>query len=214
MIYSRLTIATAVLLNLLLIGTVMSQCSGCTPRPLESPHYATSDPAVVRLHMTNLLGDAGSCTGWKADEDLVVTAGHCCVVSNIAYSADGDHAVLGGTFVPLIVDEQHDVCVLRGRIKGRVIYLASQDPEIGGRVWTAGFPHEMYLISDGFWSGRNYEGNGVSSSVVGKGASGSPIMNAEGEAVGVLIMKFGDMDSLGAIAPLEWVRAAIIRARI
>ena len=111
-----------------------------------------------------------------------------------------------------IVDAEHDVCVLRGSISGDVIQLANWDPVIGERVWTAGYPRGTFLISDGFWAGRNEEGQGVSSSVAGFGASGSPIMDVSGRTVGVLVARYKDMDNLTFITPVEWVRAALIRA--
>jgi hypothetical protein len=215
MVYTRTTIAIAILLNTLLAGVVLVSLLGCGQVvPPGTPKYTVSDPAVVRLLIIDDSGGTGQCTAWKVGPELVMTAGHCCTPDNVAYSAEGPHAVLGSSFTPVVVDAKHDACVLRGKITGDAIVLAAKDPEIGERVWTSGFPHGTFLISDGFWSGRDSDGNGVASTTVGGGASGSPVMNVDGQAVGILVAKYRDMDGLTFISTIEWARAALARAEL
>lgn len=173
-----------------------------------------SNPPVARLAVTSLIDptDSGSCTIWKTTDGLAVTAGHCCEPGK-SYTATGPHAVPGASFEMLVDDDEHDVCVLRGKMLGQPVGLALFDPQVGERIWTAGYPRGKYLISDGYWAGRDDNNEGVCSSVAGFGASGSPIMNVRGESVGVLIKRFGDMDSLTFVAPIEWVRAAVAQAK-
>lgn len=214
---TRTRIAFAVFLNVLLVGTLLAHCVGCTPLPPGTPSYSVSDPAVVKLLMVDKDGEVGQCTAWKVDAHLAMTAGHCCVdddVPYVSYTAEGRHAVDGAEFVPVIVDAEHDVCVLRGDIAGDVIRLATKDPQVGARVWTAGYPHGTFLISDGFWSGHDGDGDGVASTTVGGGASGSPVMAADGHAIGVLRARFHDMDGLTFTSRLQWMRAALTRARL
>lgn len=192
---------------IVIVLTFLTAC-GAMPHML-GPAPTLSDPAVAKLSA----GDDGSCTVWKTTHGLAITAGHCCDVGML-YSAEGPHAVPGATFEVLFDDDEHDVCVLRGKLSGDVIFLANQDPQIGERIWTAGYPRGKFLISDGFWSGRDEENEGICSSVVGFGASGSPILNLRGESVGVLIKRFGDMDNLGFVAPIEWVKRAVIAAKL
>jgi hypothetical protein len=189
---------------------LLTACSACgsTPNYVTSQAPTLSDPAVAKLSV----GGEGTCTIWKTTDGLAVTAGHCCEPDTM-YSATGPHAVPGATFEVLFDDDTHDVCVLRGKMLGQPITLAAFDPQIGERIWTAGYPHGKYLISDGYWAGRDEENEGICSSVVGFGASGSPIMNSRNESVGVLIKKFRDMDNLTFVAPIEWVKRAVAVAK-
>jgi len=195
---------------LAVVIALLTACSACgsAQHPGQAP--TMSDPAVAKLQA--LAEDAGSCTVWKTTDGLAVTAGHCCEMNEI-YSASGPHAVAGATFTVLVDDDIHDVCVLRGELRGNAIKIALYDPKIGERIWTAGYPRGKFLISDGYWAGRDEDNEGICSSVVGFGASGSPIMNTRGESVGVLIKRFGDMDNLTFVAPIEWVRRAVLMAR-
>ncbi len=181
---------------------LVAQCFGCGA---ASPRVALPElyrPAVTRLEIVGL----GKCTAWKLSEDLVATAGHCC--------NEGAEYVLGsapvGTPSPVVLvdDDVHDVCVLRGKMAGDPIALASEDPAVGAPVWTAGYPVGWFLISSGFWSGRDEDNEGVCSVVVAGGASGSPILDVHGRAVGVLIKKIQGMDNLTLVATIEHLRAA------
>jgi len=190
---------------------LLTACSACgtTSSNLTGPAPTMSDPAVAKL----LVNDEGSCTMWKTTDDLVVTAGHCCDVGTV-YGGHGSHVIPGSIFTVLVDDDVHDVCVLHGKMIGKPITIAMYDPQVGERIWSAGFPRGKFLISDGFWSGRDEGDRGICSSVVGFGASGSPILNLQGESVGVLIKRFGDMDNLTFVAPIEWVKRAIFKARL
>ncbi len=187
--------------------------ASCAPQMLGAPTAppTTSDPAVVKLVISDAEGEAGHCTAWKVGTSLIATAGHCCE-EGYTYSTKGSHAVEGSAPTILVDDDEHDVCILRGAISGKVISLASSDPDVGEVVWTLGYPRGTFLISDGYWSGRNEDGKGVCSVVVNPGASGSPILNTDNEAVGVLIEYRQGMDNLAYIANLDWLRAAVASA--
>lgn len=178
------------------------------PKVFESSRVpATSDPAVIKMSMTDTEGNSGHCTAWKVGANLVATAGHCCEVGNV-YGAIGSHAVKASVFTLLVDDDEHDVCILRGVIAGNVINLATTSPGIGEVVWTAGYPRGSFLISDGYWSG-NDENGGICSVNVNPGASGSPVMNMRGEAVGILVRYMPGMDNLAYVTTLESVHAAV-----
>lgn len=210
---TRPIVALSILVNMLLVGVILVQCLGCHTLPPETPSYSVSDPAVVKLLMMDEHGDEGQCTAWKVGTDLAMTAGHCCDDATLNYRATGLHAVPGQSFTVLIDDDKHDVCVLRGEILGNIIPIALRDPIIGARIWTAGYPHGTFLISDGFWAGRDEDGNGVTSSTVWGGASGSPVMNADGQAIGVLVAAYHGFDSLTFISTVEWARVALVKAK-
>lgn len=178
-----------------------------------------SDVAVIQL-VTFKDGKAdGECTAFKVDERHVMTAGHCCETEEghtFSYSGKGPHAVPGASLKVVFDNDDHDVCVLRGPVVGAPLWLADQDPAIGDRVWTAGWPRNHFLISDGHWSGRRGTGKderGVTSTVGWYGASGSPVMDRRGRVVGVLIEIMRGQDNITRVAPLEWLRSALEHAR-
>lgn len=212
----------------LLFLALMSACGSCAGR--QYPHQAPTmmDVAVVKITSINAKGEeVGYCTAWKLDENRMVTAGHCCVYDETPADADpllilmgavetvekdvpmftmeGPHAIPGAVAKPIHRDADHDICILQGKMNGAPIALAKHDPPIGERVWTAGYPHTTYLISEGIWSGRE-DGQGVASTSVWGGASGSPVMDTDGRAVGVLVAYYRPFSTLSFIAPVEWLQ--------
>lgn len=127
----------------------------------------------------------------------------------IGYYAKGPYSVPGAAFEAVFDDDVHDVCVLRGKLRGAPLALAASDPPRGGHVWTAGFPQGVYLVSEGLWSGRrdNHD-DAIASIGVWQGASGSPVLDAQNHVVGVTQAFFPPMSNLTIITPLEYLRTA------
>jgi len=125
----------------------------------------------------------------------------------------GDYSTPGESYTPLVDDDEHDVCVLRGHMSGNSIHIARRDPGVGDSVWTEGFPRGIFLISTGYWSGRDEDlDRGITSSTVGFGSSGSPILDSENRAVGVVSARYREMDNLTIVATVEWMRRALASA--
>jgi len=187
---------------------------GCRHEYVSGRAPTLTTPAVARMIHRGQF----HCTVWKVAEGLEMTAGHCCEDEE-TYNLEGEFAVPGAELSVLIDDDAHDVCVLRGEMRGAPIQLAPHDPPVGEVVWTAGYPRGIYLRSEGLWSGRSridddtYD-TGICSAVGGFGGSGSPIMDVEGRAVGVLSRRYQEMDNLMILSPIEWVRDALRRARV
>lgn len=181
-------------------------CASCTraPRPVLLPHLYAPAVALLQLHTP---GGDGHCTAWKIGDGLLATAGHCCE-DGYTYSLRGDGTSLKDEPPTVLVDDDvHDVCVLAGTLRGRAIELADEVPDIGAPVWTAGYPRGYYLISSGYWSGSGNESD-RSSVVVAPGASGSPILNEDGRAVGTLVAYVPTTDNIALVSRLEWLRRA------
>jgi len=227
------------IVTLLALLLALVSCSACGPKVYPQQVPTMMDVAVVKLVLINHKGEKeGTCTGFKIDENRIATAGHCCeydapvvkegqeetdqilklfgveeteTVDVPLFHMEGSHAIPGELATVIKKDTEHDVCILRGKMKGAPIRLAPHDPAIGERIFTAGYPKGTFLISEGIWSGRHEE-RSVSSSVVWPGASGSPILDHEGRAVGVLVAYYHPLNSLTLIAPLEWLRTHVILA--
>ncbi len=190
-------------------------CSSCTHSPVPDSPRTQDVPAVAKLIILDGEGNReGICTAWKASETLIVTAGHCCDPGQ-GYMLDGDSGVPGSRIVPLVDNDNADICVLHAQMKGAPIRIARTDPAIGARVWVAGFPKGYFMIGDGYWSGRDMTSDNrrcmFSIDAIG-GYSGSPVLNAEGEAVSVLVEGY-----LGASVTfgvnLDQIRLALRKAR-
>jgi hypothetical protein len=187
---------------------VLVACSACGAR-MPGGMPTDSDPTVARQ-----ISPEGNfqCTAWKVGENLVMTAGHCCE-DDTSYTMAGDHAVPGESYTTLVNDDEHDVCVLSGHLDGPVVRIAKRDPYIGEMVWTEGYPRGIFLISTGYWSGRNGDlERGITSSTVGFGSSGSPVLDGDNQAVGVVSARYREMDNLTIVATVEWMRRALQKA--
>lgn len=206
--------STWVALGIVLVST----CSSCAGRQIPDDVPTMTDVAVAQLVLIEQGKEAGFCTAFKVGPERIMTAGHCCE-PDAQYITRGPHGVPGNMPTVLYDDDEHDVCVLKGRIAGQAFALANQDPPIGARVWTAGWPKGHFLISDGYWSGRHYDGGdgagerSVASTVVCGGASGSAVLDSRSQVVGVIIELVPGSDNITRIAPLEWLRAAATIAK-
>lgn len=177
----------------------------------------TSDPAVALLRVSENGEKAGTCTVFKVGSDLVMTAGHCCEKDDPAvirtYVAEGPHAIAGASFEPIRIDSKNDVCVMKGKLRGAALSLAKHDPQVGSHVWTAGYPKGIFLISSGYWAGRDDDGEAIASVAVWGGASGSPILTPDNEVVGILRAYYPPMSNMSVVAPIEHLRTSLLIAR-
>jgi S1-C subfamily serine protease len=125
----------------------------------------------------------GSCTAWIIGESEVMTAGHC--LSN--GQAMAIYNFSGLTAWTMAIDRNVDLGVLYvPGLHGPALALASSDPEVGQDVYTAGYPAKIFIEGAGTWSGRDDDGDGVVALTSYHGASGSPILNRDGQVVCVL----------------------------
>ena len=196
-------------LAVVMLVVLMVTCS-CGPRlRLDGPHLY--HPTVSKLNMHSAFG-RGHCTAWKIDEGLIATAGHCCD-TKYTYTVEAGYAPDHAQSLTIAVDDDvHDVCILRGELDGDVIALGLE-PEVGAPIWTGGYPAGWFLLSAGTWSGRDWYGHAICSSVVTQGSSGSPILDARGRAVGIVSATVRQIDNLTIAVPVEHIRTALLIAR-
>ncbi len=221
--------------------------AGCIKYETKLP--TTKNYGVARLGIIVDHEEVGYCTVWKIENDMAITAGHCCTSVEevlvereqrkqfekfikllqgeevteeeeteekppvIEYTAYGNAAVKGAKFKVLRDDDANDVCVLQGPMNGLPISIASQEPAVGERVWTLGYPKGVFLISDGYWSGMWRQDTMVASTAIWGGASGSPVLNENGEAVALLVRYMPPMSNMTLMTPIEWLVANVKSAQ-
>lgn len=210
------------LLMVLMIALQVCGCSRAAPLAPEIP------PTTMLVTVGQLVrSDGGTCSVWKADEDLVVTAGHCCA-EDLTYEIRRAAVVPGAELEVLVDDDKADVCVLRGYMIGPPLELAPRDPDIGSLVFSAGFPRGYYIRSMGLWTGRvswtdpetkEVETGAVNSTYSQPGVSGAPLIGQDGRVVGVVQScglepdKQHILENVNIATPIEKVRNALRKAR-
>jgi len=192
----------------LVFAILLAACGACGARQYPEQVPTMSDPAVVKLEAVLEGETIGYCTGWKISPTHMMTAGHCCDEEGTKFLMHGPHAIPGEVAEITYANQEHDVCVLKGKMKGAPIEIAERDPVIGASVWTAGYPKTHFLITSGHWSGRDDENNGKASVGVWGGASGSPIMDSNGKAVCLLVAFYPPMSNFALCTPIELLKIA------
>ena len=168
----------------------------------------------------SLLG-SGFIIGTTSGGSIGLTAGHVCApppdIEGGKFSSEITVALWGGaeykaTAIKII--PSLDVCVLElENVWLPPLRFAPSPPKHGERVYTAAAPYGqfdsgMVLVFEGFYSGvqtsvpvPDEPGNAYSmldsyTMPTGPGSSGAPIVNAEGEVVGMTIIRFGPLENM------------------
>lgn len=174
-------------------------CLSCTRPGLQA--------ARINLQLPN--GQAiGSGSGFAVRDSRgnvhLVTAGHVCEAALAAHTTMSlTFGVVGGTatggeYYPKYIDLTHDLCALGELVDaGQQLDVLEfgERPAIGDPLTIVGAPYGVYpLTSDGImigWASHNRQTYLAGASpTVGPGNSGSPVMDAEGKVVGVLVLGY------------------------
>ena len=164
----------------------------------------------VREHVVVLESEMGGGTGWFIDERHIVTNSH--VVAGApeptVWTVDGEEG--SSSLVGRVDSWRPDLALLETDIDGSPLPLgASADLDPGQPVLQVGHP-----LGFGYWVpslgrylrheeafGRNADYDDIYTSVVGRqGVSGSPLLNLDGEVVG---LTWGGTDRTGPQDPDE-----------
>ena len=175
--------------------------------------------SVVKVHVTDKNGDHGIGTGVVVSENHVATS--CHVIAN-ALSA---HITKGGRRydpIALKADWHHDLCILKfDDLPLKPLPLGdSADLKYGQEVFSLGFPQNSPSPQPSF--GYIKALYPLDDSVVIRtsagfrlGASGGPLLDDEGEVIGITTLKSpGRYNSFYYSLPVEWVKQLLTQPDI
>lgn len=144
-----------------------------------------------------VLGDRwevlGSGSGFAVSDTLMVTAEHVCSATD--YEARIAIRNPSGTLVlmtPVKRDSLGDVCLLRGDHSLNPLKVSSRDVQLGDHIWIYGSPLGVDgIVTSGYagkmmWLSSGVPRRALSIQAFG-GNSGSPVLNEDGLAIGVLV---------------------------
>ena len=183
--------------------------------------------AVVRLEVLDRLGnEQGSGTGFfVSPEGWLVTNHHVIEGAQrvVASLADGERLEITGV---LAVDEENDLAVLATtgeRFSALPLARSSLDVEIGEGVVVFGGPLGLAgTLSDGIVAAVRRPGDRALgrdetfevarlqiTAAISPGSSGSPVLNLDGEVLGVVVSQAVFGQNLNFAVPIEAVRALL-----
>lgn len=200
----------------LLPAMLLAACG--TPLPVGGDFVAVAEraaPAVVTIL------DAGGAigSGFLLEESgLLVTTAHGLRGHRAPAIAGADGRQVAARV--LRVSEDDDLALLepRGPIAGRGLPLASRPPVVGSRVLALGNPFGLGLVaSAGIIGavpgtlGRDGPLAGLlqTDAAINPGNSGGPLLNAQGEVVGVVSAASSPGQGIGFVVPAARVQALL-----
>lgn len=166
----------------LLLALLLSACAGTVTVETQ----ATVRPVEVMLSRTVLLNDPG-CTGVRIGGGQVLTAKHCIAGEDSSLKVGDDYS----GYTVSYIDHDHDFIVMVGDRPLDRIRLPNA--LIGERVYIVGYPQSIddseqhATVTDGIFTGVEYEGMQRVTAYAYYGNSGGGAWNEAGELVGILV---------------------------
>lgn len=195
---------------LIAIGLVFLTVNGAAARSKDDAVVVVADP-IVFLEMK----DVGDCTGFVAHSgfgDLIVTAGHCLEDSKGALITAKDSIGRVYDVEPVYFDTLHDIAIFRGpsdHPPSAKLSLACHAPvSVGDAVTMTGFPLDFgkatvsgkiagMPIAWGPWPDVYRV-----AMFAGPGNSGSPVMNSDGDVIGILVGGNPSWPGMSMVVPI------------
>lgn len=171
--------------------------------------YSTAADSIFVLRMSDPAGKTvGTATGFLVAENLLLTNAHVANAGSISVR-------MGSLQVPCVtkrVDDWNDLalCEMAAKSSAAPIRFAATEASPGATVYALGNPQGLEkTISQGLFTGvREVDGRRVAqvSAAISSGSSGGPILNSDGELVGVAVFYLKDGQALNFAVPLDIVR--------
>lgn len=170
-------------------------------------------PSVVTIRAYGATGEQirlGS--GFFLSDGRVVTNSHVVAGAEWVEIMDQEENLLGTAPYAEVLSTRSDLAVLPELSSGQPgLPVSGKTPRPGDEVWVIGSPEGLHgSVSNGVVSAvRSLDGQRYLqvSAPVSSGSSGGPILNAEGEVVGVVVSFVTDGQNLNFGVPADQVRA-------
>jgi len=160
--------------------------------------------------------DAGQGTGFIINnEGYIVTNAHVLVGGTKVQAINSDQEIIGASFIGY--DANLDIALLK--ISGNYESLALGDSnkvQVGERVIAIGNPLGLqFSVSQGIVSAIHREGPAgfeayiQTDAALNSGNSGGPLINQEGEVIGINNFKIGSGENLGFALESNYIKSAV-----
>lgn len=168
--------------------------------------YQKIAPSVLVLEVHSAAGEVIALgSGFVISEGRVVTNAHVCNAGEV-------YVEVGPAKIPAqpeAKDVVNDLCILKvgAELGSKPLSLAAADPSPGDTIYVLGNPEGLSrTISSGLVSAvRTLDGKPAIqiSAAISHGSSGSPVLNSEGEVVGVVSSMLSEGQNLNFAVPVR-----------
>ncbi len=200
---------------LLLLSILFNSCSSSTVNNVDSHKLDAKEIYKRTVNNTvTVVTESGLGSGFFVDTNKIITNYH--VIENIdkaniiLNNSDKKYTVLGY----LAVDKANDLVLLQIDFNNvNFIKLESKMPQPGEKVYAIGSPIGLAkTISEGIVSGiRDFEHKKLLqiTAPISQGSSGCPILNEEGNVVGVAVAGIDNASNVGFCIPSNFVNTLL-----
>lgn len=170
-------------------------------------------PSVVTIEAFGTDGNAmGLGSGFLLRDGRIVTNNHVVAGAEWVEITDQKEQLLGTVPYAEVISTRSDLAILPAvETESSGLVLSDDGPDVGESVWAIGSPHGLHgSVSSGVVSAvRSVDGQEYVqiSAPISSGSSGGPILDADGQVIGVVVHYVTDGQNLNFGVPSARVRA-------
>jgi uncharacterized protein (TIGR02145 family) len=171
--------------------------------------YKNTVNSTVTIETDIMLG-----SGFFVSKNVIATNYHVIKDANEAYCYTNNSSTKFKIEGYLAVDKSIDLILLQvSSLNGVAIKIASSSVSPGQKIYAIGSPKGLPAsISDGIVSGlRDFEGHKLIqiTAPISPGSSGGPVLNTNGELIGVSVGQFEDGQNLNFAIPKSYLESLL-----